>query len=155
MRAPLRKIAILAGFATDIGGTMISTWAVIVVAVMIRSIQSREANTTAIMSAWASDRTYIITLMGIGMVWTIAGGFVAGKIAGREAVRHALWTGVASTVIGLLFTELRDGGAGITWLTIAGTMLTIPCAVIGGYLARATSPQPPLRGSALPKGSPS
>ena len=155
MRAPLRKIAILAGFATDIAGTMISTWAVIVAAVTIRSIQSSEANTTAILSSWATDRVYIITLMGIGMVWAIAGGFVAGKIAGREPVRHALWTGVASTVMGLLFTELQDGGAGITWYILAATMMTIPCALLGGYLARPTSPQRPVSGSARPTDSPS
>lgn len=155
MRARLRKIAILAGFATDLAGTMISTWAVIVAAMMIQSLQAREANTTAIMYAWATDRIYIITLMGIGMVWAMAGGFVAGRIAGREPVRHALWTGVASTVMGLLFAELQDGGAGITWYILAGTMMTIPCALIGGSLARPTSPQRPVRGSALPTDPPS
>jgi len=135
-RAPLRKLAILAGFATDIAGTMISSWAVLIVAVMIATIQSNGANSTNPMSEWAADPVYLLTMMVIGIAWSGAGGFVAAKIAGRDHVRHAALTGVASTVLGLLFAELRDAGAGITWYDVFAFLITIPSAAAGGYLAQ-------------------
>ena len=135
-RAPLRKFAILAGFAIDLAGTMISIWAVLVSAVMIATIPSNGPLTADVVAQWAGDRVYILTILVIGTAWAIAGGFAAAKIAGREPVRHAIWTGVASTVVAMLFAELRDGGAGITWFTVASFLTTIPSAAVGGYLAR-------------------
>ena len=115
---------------------MISTWAVILVAMMIATAQSGGQNPSAMMSAWASDPIFVVTLMAVGVAWAIIGGFVAGKVAGREPVRHAIWAGVASTVMGLLWVELQNGGAGITWLTVFGALITAPCAALGGYFAR-------------------
>ena len=135
-RAPLRKLAILFGLATDLAGTMISLWGVMIAAVIVATIQSGGNNPRNLMSGWATDSAYILTLMIIGIVWSVGGGFVAAKIAGREHVRHATVTGVAATILALLFAELRDGGVGITWAHVAGFLLTIPFAAAGGYVAR-------------------
>ena len=144
-RAPLRKLAILAGFAIDIAGSIISTWAVIVAAVTIASIQSKGANTADITSEWATDRVYTLTMMVIGTVWSVAGGFAAAKIAGRDHVRHAAITGVASTVLALLYAEMNYVEAGLTsWWVVIGFLISIPAAAAGGYLAR---PAFALRGS--------
>ena len=139
-RAPLRKIAILFGFCTDIVGSIISTWAVIVTAVTIASIQSK-ANTADIMTEWANDRVYTLTMMVIGAVWSVVGGFVAAKIAGRDHIRHAAITGVASTVVALFYAELQYVEAGLTsWWVVIGYLIAIPSAAAGGYLARPPSP---------------
>lgn len=136
-RAPLRKIAILAGFAVDIAGSIISTWGVIVAAVTIASIQSGGNNPRNLMAVWATDRIYTLTMMVVGMVWSVVGGFVAAKIAGREHVRHAAITGVASTVLALFYAELQYVEAGLTsWWVVIGYLMAIPSAAAGGYLAR-------------------
>ena len=136
-RAPLRKIAILAGFAVDIAGSIISSWGVFVAAVTIASMQSQGANAADIMSQWATDRVYTLTMMVIGAVWSVAGGFVAAKIAGRDHVRHAAITGVASTVLALFYAELQYVEAGLTsWWVVIGYLVAIPAAAAGGFLAR-------------------
>ena len=83
----------------------------------------------------------------IGLICDVIGGFVCGKIAKRDAIRHTLWLGVIAVGIGILLTvgtsfiPQPEGVEKPSMLyTIVGFALTIPAYMAGGYFA-ADSPE--------------
>ena len=135
-RAPLRKLAIVVGFVVDIAGTLLTGGGVIVAALVVATIQSGGKNQDFVAS-WSRDPVYLLTLMGIGVVWVIAGGFAAGMIARRDYLRHAAWVGITTTAWALLFELLPESEpAPPVWFKMASYAVSIPSAILGGYLAQ-------------------
>ena len=135
-RVPLHKLAIVAGFVVDIAGTLLTGGAVIVAAMVVATIQAggKEQDFTTV---WAGDPIYLTTMIVIGVGWVIAGGFVAGIVARRDYLRHAVWVGVTTTAWTLLFTLVpQPEPSPPLWYEITAYALTIPSAILGGYLAQ-------------------
>jgi hypothetical protein len=78
-----------------------------------------------------------------GVMMSLAGGYVAARIASHAPLRHAFWAGVLSALLNVAIVALL-GDSGPVWLTASSTMLILPCATIGGWLAMpvATAPVP-------------
>ncbi len=70
-----------------------------------------------------------------GLAMTAVGGYVAAAIAGRRILAHALGVGILSTVIGLVLRMLRADNSPV-WYQVLGYGLTIPAAILGGYVRR-------------------
>lgn len=135
-RAPLRKLAIVVGFVVDIAGTILTGGAVIVAAIVVASIQSDGKNQDFVAS-WSRDPVYLVALIGIGVVWVIAGGFAAGMIARRDYLRHAAWVGITTTAWALLFALPPESEpAPPVWFEMTSYAISIPSAILGGYLAQ-------------------
>jgi len=72
----------------------------------------------------------------VGLIFSILGGYLAALIAKFAELKHALWVGILSVLIGLL-GFLMPQQAGLL-LLLAGIILTIPAALLGGYLRAVT-----------------
>jgi hypothetical protein len=73
----------------------------------------------------------ISLLIGL-IMWTL-GGWVAASIARRYALLHGAATGVLSLAMYWLMLGLMGSGTP-AWYHAIVTVLTIPCAALGGYL---------------------
>jgi membrane protease YdiL (CAAX protease family) len=78
---------------------------------------------------------YKIVSLLVGLAMTALGGYVAGAIAGRRSLAHAFWVGVLSTATGLVLNRLFKA-SDPAWYTVLAYGLTIPAALLGGYLHR-------------------
>ena len=134
-RRPLSKTAIAIGLAVDLVGTIAIAMSVFFVAAIV--VAAKRQNVEGVMDDWFQDTTVLVTLMLIGVLGTVAGGFVTGKVAGRDHIRHAVWMGAILTVFAAILELLPDDGQPEPlWITAAGYVLTLPAAVVGGALAR-------------------
>ena len=73
------------------------------------------------------------------MVFTIAGGYIAARLAPHSPMRHALVVGVIGLAAGLagaivMWDKLGEGGIGPRWYSIAVIAIALPCAWAGGRL---------------------
>jgi len=75
---------------------------------------------------------------GYRTVFSIAGSYVAAKLAPARPMRLAMilgYIGVAVNLLGLIATWNKGSELGPKWYPIALTLLALPCAWIGGKLA--------------------
>ena len=73
------------------------------------------------------------------IVFTIAGGYIAARLAPRSPMRHALAVGIIGLAAGLagavmMWNKLGEGGLGPKWYSIAVFTIALPCAWAGGQL---------------------
>jgi hypothetical protein len=80
----------------------------------------------------ASVPFMLLTIVS-GVVFAIAGGYVAGWIAGRRPVAHALAM-AALVVLGAGVSLASTLGHGAVWSQVAALLLMAPSAVLGGWL---------------------
>ena len=93
---------------------------------------SRGKPLTATAQASGPDTGLLLIFLIIGLSSLALGGFVAGKIAGRDHVLHGALLGAVSLAIGMLI-----GGSGNpAWFTMTVVVLNIPTAIFGALLAR-------------------
>lgn len=76
-----------------------------------------------------------ITSLILGLGVTVYGALVAARRAGFRELVHAGIVGVLSMLIGLAVL-LSPWPAGPIWFVVASAVLTLPCALLGGELAR-------------------
>jgi hypothetical protein len=74
-------------------------------------------------------------LLVAGAVYMVAGGFATAKIARRSPVGHALTLGAILLAVGVLTIITAAGGPVPTWYRVAGALMGMPAAWIGGLLA--------------------
>jgi hypothetical protein len=75
------------------------------------------------------------------IVFTIAGGYIAARLAPRSPMRHALAVGIIGLAAGLagavmMWNKLGEGGLGPKWYSIAVFTIALPCAWAGGQLRK-------------------
>ena len=133
----MNKLAIAAGTIADVTGSLVTMFAVIIATGFVEGARGRIPDEKT-MEGWFQEPIVLLIMMGIGLFWLVAGGFITGKIAGRDHVRHAAWTGVMALVISLVFLALPSGGgpAMAWWYNAFSLLVTIPTSMAGGYLAK-------------------
>jgi ABC-type glycerol-3-phosphate transport system permease component len=124
-------LAVLLGLAVDIGGTMVYS----VVAATVASILLVQdgVGPENLGRALAESSTFQIAGLAGGLVCTMLGGYVAARFAGRGEYATAFAVGLASLVFGEAMM-LFSAGETALWLRLAGDLLVIPAAVLGGHL---------------------
>lgn len=75
----------------------------------------------------------ISTFLG-GLLFTVLGGYVAARIAKFSELKHAMWEGIIALLTSAPFILTLKMGWLLMWLTIIGIILTIPSAMLGGYI---------------------
>jgi hypothetical protein len=77
------------------------------------------------------------------IVFTIAGGYVAARLAPYAPMRHALALGIIGLVPGVAgaIYGINRGDLGPSWYPIALAVVGLPCCWIGGALYRARHPE--------------
>jgi len=124
-------VAIVLGFIVDVGGTMVFS----LVAATVASILLVSGGTApeGLAAALEDSVTFKIASLAGGLACTVLGGYVAARIANRGEYATAFAVGVASLIFGeamMLFTA----ETATWWMRLAGDLLVIPAALLGGHL---------------------
>jgi hypothetical protein len=124
-------VAIVLGFIVDVGGTMVFS----LVAATVASILLVSGGTApeGLAAALEESGTFKLVSLAGGLSCTVLGGYVAARFANRSEYATAFAVGVASLVFGeamMLFTT----ETATWWMRLAGDLLVIPAAVLGGHL---------------------
>jgi hypothetical protein len=90
---------------------------------------------------------FMLLSIATGVVFALAGGHVAGWIAGRRPVAHGVAV-AAVLALGAIVSLVATVGHGAIWSQVAALLLMAPSAVLGGWLRarsmehRASAPTP-------------
>lgn len=131
--APPRStpLAVLLGFVVDVGGTMVYS----LVAATIASVFLVQGGLAPeeLGRALAESTGFQVAGLAGGLVCTVLGGYVGARFAGRGEYATAFAVGLASLVFGEAMMLFAAGDSAL-WLRLAGDLLVIPAAVLGGHL---------------------
>jgi len=131
--APQRStpLAILLGLFVDIGGTMVLS----IVAATVASILLVQSGVGPEDLGGALAESTLFQIVGLagGLTCTVLGGYVAARFANRGEYATAFAVGLASLVFGEAMMLFSDQTTAL-WLRLAGDLLVIPAAVLGGHL---------------------
>ena len=124
-------LAVVLGFFTDIGATMIFGLVLAIVGGAGLSVggASPEAIDAIV------ERSAGFQLLGLagGLACTALGGYVAARFANHAEYANAFAVGVASLVFGEAMLAIQPQDYPI-WLRLLGDVLVIPAALVGGHL---------------------
>ena len=91
-----------------------------------------------------SSREGLLALILIGAFGTALGGYVAGRLAGSDEVKHGALVGAVSLIVGALQSAVAGGGSPVPyWYELLGYVLTIPAGALGGSFAQGETGRPP------------
>jgi hypothetical protein len=121
----LRFKAILIGVCVDTFGTLI-------VATALFSAMAAAGIPEAEINIRLHGMSGLSLMMILGLCFTVIGGYVAGRTAGRVEILHGAIVAGIGLVLGLFF---REPGLPL-WYEAAGFAAMIPAGVAGGYIAR-------------------
>jgi hypothetical protein len=124
-------LAILLGFVVDVGGTMVFS----VVAATVASILLVSGGVAPedLGRAFAESPTFQLVGLAGGLTCTALGGYVAARFANRSEYATAFAVGLASLVFGEAMVLFSGQGTAL-WVRLAGDVLVIPAALLGGHL---------------------
>jgi len=92
-----------------------------------------EAERQARLTALFQNPVMLLGGLVLGAAFSFLGGFVAARIAKNAEIMHSGVVGGIGTVLGLLFLASPESGP--LWAEVAGILLTIPVAILGGHVA--------------------
>ena len=120
--------AVALGFLSDIGGS-------IVLSLMLASAMAGAGmGQNDIIERMQSTNGLLLNLiMGLGC--TVLGGYVAGRVAKREEIRHGVVVAVMSLLLGLFLEFFPEPDSLPRWYALIGYLFIIPAGMAGGHLA--------------------
>ena len=142
---PIRSfMAVAAGVLTDLGGTnaVAACYALVIAMPMARLLAAQGLSQTEMLAQLtkslnqATQGSFVVIVLGI--LLSILGGFVAGKIAGYAEVIHGLASGLGVTLVSTTLTLLFHfplGNAPL-WQLLVSLLINWGAPTIGGYLAQ-------------------
>lgn len=87
-----------------------------------------------------SSEDGVLTLVIIGTLGTVIGGYIAGRTASAEETKHGALVGAVSLALGLLQSAAAGEARPVPeWLELLGYALAIPAGAAGGALAQGQS----------------
>ena len=128
--------AIALGSLIDIGGSLLVgalyafTYAVVLAA---QNIPPEEMQRRTL-----SDPGYYLVLLAMGLAFMAVGGYVAARVARAREIMHAFLVAVVAIGFSLLFLFLSstDTSQYPAWYLPVSFGLTVPAALLGGYIAQ-------------------
>ncbi|MBI4691074.1 MAG: hypothetical protein HY754_12545 [Nitrospirae bacterium] len=122
--------AILIGFLVDIGGTFAFSMVFGIIAAVLLFAAGRDIKE---LEEFPKTDAFRILMPVVGIMFTVLGGFITGRIAKKAAIKNAFVMGLASALFGVSTILFYPAGAGL-WLESASLLLTISASMLGGYL---------------------
>ena len=123
--------AVLIGFAVDFFGSMIA--ALVFGMVYGGLLASRGMGVAQITETMTHAPAVLAASLVFGLLFTALGGYLAARIDGGGDAINPLAVGAVSTGLGVL-TLLFTKEHGPLWYNAAAFVLTLPCALLGGWL---------------------
>ncbi|HWP60952.1 MAG TPA: TIGR04086 family membrane protein [Candidatus Acidoferrales bacterium] len=84
----------------------------------------------------------LLTLFLIGMLGTVLGGYVAGRLARVEEVKHGALVGAVALIVALVQASVSEPSPVPEWYNILGYILAIPAGALGGSIAQGKGKPP-------------
>ena len=128
---------IISGAVVDYVGTFVGTALYIGFFYMGDALEENGSPEKAIEDAFQqmiSSPEGLLTLFLIGILGTVLGGYVAGRLAKAEEVKHGALVGAVAVVLGLLQSSMGDPSPVPPWYELLGYILTIPAGALGGSI---------------------
>jgi hypothetical protein len=120
----IRFRAVIIGAVADNAGTLF------LMNLLAAALVSTGLSEDEVMSRMQSASGLLLGLI-IGLGCTVLGGYVAGRMAGKDERMHGALVAMIGMVIALIF---REGGVP-AWFDIAGFAAMLPAGIAGGHLA--------------------
>jgi hypothetical protein len=137
-RPRFRILAVVVGCLVDIVASTVAAVAFGMVAAVFLVMQG--ARLERMQHLLADSPAMRLGGLLIGACGSILGGYVAAWMARQRELHHALATGIASLTIGIAMLLLQFlSPIPVTqpvWITVIAFMLTVPAAILGGWLRR-------------------
>jgi len=124
-------LAVVLGFFTDIGATMI--FGLVLAIVGGAGLAAGGASPDAIDAIVERSAGFQLFGLAGGLACTALGGYVAARFANHAEYANAFAVGVASLVFGEAMLAIQPQDYPI-WLRLLGDVLVIPAALVGGHL---------------------
>lgn len=84
-----------------------------------------------------SSQEGLLALLVIGALCTVLGGYIAGRLAKAEEVKHGALVGAVSLIVGVLQTGMAGEASPVPyWHELLGYLLAIPVGALGGSFAQ-------------------
>ena len=126
--------AIVIGSIIDVGGSLLAgLFYTLVLGVVLLAQDVPQAG---VESRILADPSYYVACLILGLAFVGAAGFVAARIARMAELTHAAIVGVVGGVIGLILVLVSDTTKWPSWYIPVSFVLTLPFALLGGYLAK-------------------
>lgn len=124
--------AVLLGIATDLGVTFVAIMVLIAFLGLNAEMETvPEEEAVQLMESTLQEPTYLLVGGLLGLIATVLGGYVAAKFARAAPLLNAACVGVFGVIFGIFFI----GGSPL-WFDLIGIILTLPAAIVGGFLWR-------------------
>jgi putative membrane protein (TIGR04086 family) len=78
----------------------------------------------------------LLTMFLIGILGTVLGGYVAGRLAKNEEIKHGALVGAVGIILGLVQSSMTATSAVPPWYEFLGYVLMIPAGALGGSIAQ-------------------
>lgn len=133
MNETLRGInikAVILGFLADIGSTFVFGFAFGLLASLLLISSGEDLQQ---LLEFAKSPVFRTVMPIAGLLFTVLGGYVTARAAGKNVHAHALLMGIASSLFGV-GAELLSPSPAPIWLTAISVALTILCALLGAYV---------------------
>ncbi len=124
--------AVFLGFLADTGGT------IAIAVVLAAALSAAGVREDEILERMQSTSGLLLSLI-FGLGCSVLGGYVAGRIARRDEIRHGAIAAGLGLILGLLF---REAGLPL-WYELIGIAGIIPAGMAGGYLAAERTAESP------------
>ena len=133
----VRTSAVALGVVTDFAATLVGLvgLAISLSVAANGSPEGAAGGFAAGLGALLETQSVGLSIVGINAGASAIGGFAAGAAAGRAQVRHAFLTGCIVLALGL-FLAFESPDELAYWDSLCSLALTIPAALVGGWLAR-------------------
>jgi hypothetical protein len=143
MRQPLNKLAIAMGISLDLLLSFVLVGGMFVVLMLTGMIEMTD---DAAEAELFRDPAFLAAEFVLSLVPTVIAGYVTGRIAKRDHVRHAVWVGVVMFVLYSTLTFIpMEGPSEPLWFDAISLLMTVPAALAGGYLSIPPTTKPPSR----------
>ena len=123
----IRFLALLAGLAADILGTLIFSTALGIVAAIVAVRVGMPLK--LFYEKTTTDVAFLLVQYMIGLVFTFAGAFLTAKLSQPHSLFNTVLFGLITTLAGLLFVSMLPA-----WYTALCMLTIIPVSLIPGYM---------------------
>lgn len=123
----IRVIALIAGLATDLIGTIIVSAVVTFAFLMLPSSSGQRLET--FLQTLLSDPLFLAIGYAVGIAFTVLGAYIVARMSRPYSMLNTLIFGVISTLLIVFFGSMYP-----VWYNVLSILTVIPVSLVPGYL---------------------
>lgn len=129
MKLKINIKSVFLGFLVDIVGSLLVGFIIGIIAAILYVAKGNRID--GFEQFYYSNLPIMIISLIVGLLFVILGGFIAGKVAKQDEILNACSVGMVGILFGLFFCWSLP-----LWYNIASFLLIMPCAYLGGLIAK-------------------